>query len=408
MTSPQGSLAGLRVLDLTRVLAGPSCTQMLGDLGAEVIKVERPVSGDETRTWGPPFVTDADGNDTTEAGYFLCCNRNKRSVTIDISKPEGLALVRRFLEQSDVLIENFKPGGLAKYGLSYDDLRDDFPALIYCSISGYGQTGPYAKRPGYDLLAQAMGGLMSMTGEADGPPVKVPVAINDIMTGMYAAVAILAALRHRDATGEGQHIDLALLDVQVSWLANQGLNYLTGGIVAKRMGTGHPNTAPYQAFETADGFIIMGANNNEQFARFCELAGREDLRDDPRFATNSDRVFNRDVLVPEVQKIIKERPSAYWVEELAKISVTCGQINTLDQVFEDPQVLSREMKITMPHPMAGSGGVDLIGSPLKLSGTPVSYRRPPPALGEHTDELLEEILGVDEAERNLLRDDGII
>ncbi|MDH3581119.1 MAG: CoA transferase [Hyphomicrobiales bacterium] len=408
MTSPQGSLAGLRVLDLTRVLAGPSCTQMLGDLGAEVIKVERPLSGDETRTWGPPFVTDADGNDTTEAGYFLCCNRNKRSVTIDISKPEGLALIRRFLEQSDVVIENFKPGGLAKYGLSYDDLRHDFPALIYCSISGYGQTGPYAKRPGYDLLAQAMGGLMSMTGEADGPPVKVPVAINDIMTGMYAAVAILAALRHRDATGEGQHIDVALLDVQVSWLANQGLNYLTGGIVAKRMGTGHPNTAPYQAFETADGFIIMGANNNEQFARFCELAGREDLRDDPRFATNSDRVFNRDALVPEIQKVIRERPSAYWVEELAKISVTCGPINTIDQVFEDPQVLSREMKVTMPHPMAGSGGVDLIGSPIKMSGTPVSYRRPPPALGEHTDDVLEEVLGVDEAGRKALRDDGII
>lgn len=408
MTSPQGSLAGLRILDLTRVLAGPSCTQMLGDLGAEVIKVERPILGDETRTWGPPFVADADGNDTTESGYFLCCNRNKRSVTVDISKPEGLALIRRFLEQSDVVIENFKPGGLTKYGLSYDDLRHDFPALIYCSISGYGQTGPYAKRPGYDLLAQAMGGLMSMTGEADGPPVKVPVAINDIMTGMYAAVAILAALRHRDATGVGQHIDLALLDVQVSWLANQGLNYLTGGIVAKRMGTGHPNTAPYQAFETADGFVIMGANNDQQFVRFCEFVGREDLRDDPRFATNSERVHNRDVLVPEMQKIMKQRPNAYWVEELAKISVTCGPINTLDQVFEDPQVLTREMKITMPHSMAGSGGVDLIGSPMKLSRTPVSYRRAPPALGEHTDELLEEVLGIDEAERRSLRDEGII
>ena len=408
MTLPQGSLAGLRILDMTRVLAGPSCTQMLGDLGAEVIKVERPASGDETRTWGPPFVADADGNDTTESGYFLCCNRNKRSVTIDISKPEGLALIRRFLKQSDVVIENFKPGGLAKYGLSYDDLRHDFPALIYCSISGYGQTGPYAARPGYDLLAQAMGGLMSMTGEADGPPVKVPVAINDIMTGMYAAVAILAALRHRDATGEGQQIDVALLDVQVSWLANQGLNYLTGGVVAKRMGTGHPNTAPYQAFETADGFIIMGANNNEQFTRFCDLAGREDLRDDPRFATNSDRVFNRDALVPEMQKVIKERPSAYWVEELAKISVTCGPINTIDQVFEDPQVLAREMKVAMPHPMAGNGSVDLIGSPMKLSGTPVSYRRPPPALGEHTDEILEEVLDVDEAARKSLRDSGII
>jgi crotonobetainyl-CoA:carnitine CoA-transferase CaiB-like acyl-CoA transferase len=307
-----------------------------------------------------------------------------------------------------VLIENFKVGGMAKYGLSYDELKEEFPSLIYCSITGYGQTGPYSNRPGYDLIAQAMGGLLSMTGEADGLPVKVPVAINDIMTGMYAAVAILAALRHRDKTGKGQHIDLSLLDVQVSWLANQGLNYLTGGNIPRRMGTGHPNCVPYQAFESADGYIIMAANNDTQFDKFCQLVGREDLLDDPRFKTNADRVRNRDTVVPVVQEILKQKPSTYWVEELPKIAVTCGPINTLDQVFEDPQVLEREMKFSMPHSMSGSGDVDLIGSPIKMSRTPVSYRRPPPLLGEHTDAVLEELLGLDEDALKTLRVDGII
>ncbi len=404
----QGALDGIRVLDLSRVLAGPSCTQLLGDMGAEIIKVERPGVGDETRTWGPPYVMSADGKETSEAAYYLCANRNKRSVTIDMSKPGGVALIKRFLESSDVVIENFKVGGLKKYGLAYEDLKNEFPSLVYCSITGYGQTGPNATRPGYDMIAQGMGGLLSMTGEADGPPVKVPVAINDIMTGMYASVAILAALRHRDATGEGQHIDLGLLDVQVSWLCNQGLNYLTGGVIPQRMGTQHPNTAPYQAFATADGFIIMGANNDDQFERFCNMAGRDDLPKDPRYATNAERVRNRATLVPEVESILKAHPSAYWIEELAKINIMCGPINTMDQVFAEPQVQQREMKISMPHDLAGSGTVDLIGNPIKMSGTPVNYRLPPPTLGEHTDMILEEVLGLDEAGRQALRDDGII
>lgn len=404
----QGALDGIRVLDLSRVLAGPSCTQLLGDMGAEIIKVERPGVGDETRTWGPPYVMSADGKETSEAAYYLCANRNKRSVTIDMSKPGGVKLIKRFLESSDVVIENFKVGGLKKYGLAYEDLKEDFPSLVYCSITGYGQTGPNATRPGYDMIAQGMGGLLSMTGEADGPPVKVPVAINDIMTGMYASVGILAALRHRDATGEGQHIDLGLLDVQVSWLCNQGLNYLTGGVIPQRMGTQHPNTAPYQAFATADGFIIMGANNDAQFERFCKMAGREDLPKDPRYETNAERVRNRETLVPEVEGILKAHPSAYWIEELAKINIMCGPINTMDRVFAEPQVQQREMKISMEHKLAGSGAVDLIGNPIKMSGTPVDYRLPPPTLGEHTDAILEEVLGFSAEERQALRDDGIV
>ena len=412
MVENTGPLKGIRILDLSRVLAGPSCTQLLADLGADVIKVERPGVGDETRTWGPPFVEGPDGEETTESGYYLSANRNKRSVTLDLSRPGGVALAKRLLEHADVLIENFKVGGLAKYGLAYDDLKDDFPGLIYCSITGFGQDGPYAARPGYDMMAQGIGGLISMTGEPGRPPVKVPIAINDVMTGMYAAVAILAALRHRDdtgpGTGGGQHIDLGLLDVQVAWLYNQGLNYLTGGQVPERLGTAHPNTVPYQAFETADGFIILAANNDDQFKRFLELAGREELLDDPRFATNPERIRNRDTVIATVQEILKEKPSAYWIEELERIKVSCCPINTIDQVFEDPQVLARGMKITMEYPLAGKGTVDLIGSPLKMSETPVSYRRAPPSLGEHTDEVLSELLGLDEEERGKLRADGLI
>ena len=408
MTDAAGALTGIRILDLSRVLAGPSCTQLLADLGADVIKVERPGVGDETRTWGPPFVSDADGNDTTEAGYYLSANRNKRSATIDMSRPEGVELVKQLLQGSDVLIENFKVGGLAKFGLAYDDLKDEFPGLVYCSITGFGQTGPYKARPGYDMLAQGIGGLISMTGEADRAPVKVPIAINDVMTGMYAAVSILAALRHKDATGQGQHIDLGLLDVQVGWLYNQGLNYLTGGEVPQRLGTAHPNTVPYQAFETADGHIIMAANNDAQFERFCKLAERIDLMADERFATNPARIRNRDVVTAEIAAIIKAKPSAYWIEELERIKLSVCPINTLDQVFEDPQVEARGMKIEMDHPLAGSGKVDLIGSPIKMSETPVSYRRPPPTLGQHTDEVLEEALGLDEVARAALRADGLI
>ena len=408
MTDNPGPLKGLRILDLSRVLAGPSCTQLLADLGADVIKVERPGVGDETRTWGPPFVKDAKGDDTTESGYYLSANRNKRSVSLDLSRPEGVALAKRLLAQSDVLIENFKVGGLAKYRLAYDDLKGEFPRLVYCSITGFGQTGPYAQRPGYDMMAQGMGGLISMTGEPGRPPVKVPIAINDVMTGMYAAVAILAALRHRETTGRGQHIDLGLLDVQVAWLYNQGLNYLTGGEVPQRLGTAHPNSAPYQAFETADGFIILAANNDGQFQRFCEFAECTELLDDPKFATNPDRVRNRDHVTATVGEIIKCHPSRHWIEGLEKAQVSCCPINTLDQVFEDPGVLAREMKISMPHPLAGSGDVDLIGNPIKMSETPASYRRPPPTMGQHTDEVLAEVLSLSEDEYENLRRQGLI
>ncbi len=403
-----GPLTGIRVLDLSRVLAGPSCTQLLGDLGAEVIKVERPGVGDETRTWGPPYVTDTDGADTTEAAYYLSANRNKRSVAIDMSQPEGADLVKRLLEGADVLIENFKVGGLAKYGLAYDDLKADFPGLVYCSITGFGQTGPYAARPGYDMMAQGAGGLISMTGEPGRPPVKVPIAINDVITGMYAAVAILAALRHRDATGRGQHIDLGLLDVQVAWLFNQGLNYLTGGIVPERMGTAHPNTVPYQAFETSDGFIILACNNDGQFERFCTLAGRTDLLEDERFASNPARVRNREFVTETVARIIKGQSSGYWIDELEKVNVSCCPINTLDQVFRDPQVLARDMVMSMAHPLAGKGAVDLIANPIKMSDTPPRYRRPPPTLGQHTDEVLAELLDLDAATRDDLRARRII
>ena len=403
-----GPLWGIRILDLSRVLAGPSCTQLLADLGADVIKLERPGAGDETRTWGPPFVVDGDGKETTESGYYLSANRNKRSVTIDMANPQGVSLVKRLLETADVLIENFKVGGLAKYGLGYDDLKGRFPKLVYCSITGYGQTGPYAARPGYDMMAQGIGGLISMTGEPGRPPVKVPIAVNDVITGLYAAIAILSALRHRDSTGRGQRVDLGLLDVQVGWLYNQGLNYLTGGMIPERLGTAHPNTVPYQAFATADGFIVLAANNDDQFKRFLRVAGREDLLADPRFASNPARVRNRETVIAAVADVIKPKPSAYWIAELEKVGVSCCPINALDEVFRDPQVLARGMKIAMPHPLSGKGTVDLIGNPLKLSGTPVSYRRPPPTLGQHTDEVLEELLGLGGEERDQLRAAGVI
>ena len=408
MVEQTGALQGIRILDLSRVLAGPSCTQLLADLGADVIKIERPGVGDETRTWGPPFVAGANGEETTESAYYLSANRNKRSVTINVAAPEGAALVKKMLGECDVLTENFKVGGLAKYGLSYDDLKEEFPSLVYCSITGFGQTGPYAHRPGYDMMAQGMGGLISMTGEPDRAPAKVPIAINDVMTGMYASVAILAALRHRDEAGVGQHIDLGLLDVQVAWLYNQGLNYLTGGQVPERLGTAHPNSVPYQAFETADGFIVLAANNDEQFKRFCTFADCLDLLDDPKFATNPDRVRNRGHVTACVAEIIKRQSSTHWIEGLEKAGVSCCPINTVDQVFDDPGVQAREMKISMPHPLAGEGAVDLIGNPIKMSETPAAYNRSPPTMGQHTDEVLEEMLGLSEDERDKLRAAGLI
>ena len=407
MNDQGGPLDGIRVLDLSRVLAGPFCTQMLADLGAEVIKVERPGVGDETRTWGPPYVKDPDGADTTESAYYLCANRNKRSVTIDFSRPQGVALVKRLLARSDVLVENFKVGGLAKFGLGYQQLREEFPGLVYCSITGFGQTGPYAHRPGYDMMAQGMGGLISITGEPDRPPSKVPVAINDIMTGMYTAVALLSALRHRDATGEGQQVDVGLLDVQVSWLANVASNYLVGGRIPRRLGTAHPNSVPYQVFPTGDGFIIIAANNDGQFERFCHAAGTPELLEDPDFASNALRVRSRDRLIPLIEAVTRTRGTDAWMEALEAAGVPCAPVNTIDRVFADPQVEARGMQIRMPHPLAGED-VRLVGSPIRLSRTPVSYRRAPPALGQHTDEVLAEVLGLGEDERAALREEGVI
>lgn len=392
MTTSHGPLAGVRVLDLSRVLAGPICGQLLGDLGADVIKIERPGPGDDTRQWGPPFLKDADGNETRESAYYLCANRNKRSVAVDMSRPEGQRLIRELAARCDVVIENFKTGGLRKYGLDHETLRAACPRLVYCSITGFGQTGPYAERPGYDLLIQAMGGVMSITGPADREPTKVGVAISDIMTGMYAGVAILAALRSRDATGLGQHLDLALLDCQVAWLANQGQRYLLSGEVARRRGNAHPDVVPYQVFATADGHVIIGVGNDRQFASLCEFAGKDELKDDPRFATNDARVRNREALIPIVEALAASRTTAEWLQGLAARKVPCGPVNDIDQVFADPQVKHRQMTVDLPHPLAGGGSVRLIASPMRFSETPVSYRRAPPVNGEHTVEVLRELL----------------
>ncbi len=405
---PIGPLAGVRILDLSRVLAGPSCTQLLGDLGADVVKVERPGVGDETRLWGPPFLKDAGGKDTTESGYYLSTNRNKRSIAINFADPEGAGLVRRLLPGFDVLIENFKVGGLQEYGLGYAQLRPEFPRLVYCSITGFGQTGPDAARPGYDMMAQGAGGIMSVTGDPDRPPVKVGVAVNDVITGLYTAVALLSALRHRDLRGVGQQIDIGLLDVQVAWLFNVGMNYLLSGRVPGRLGTAHPNTVPYQVFPSSDGYYILGANNDHQFRRYCGFAGMPELADDPRFATNAARVANRDELVRMISDVSRKQPTHYWLEGLGRMGLPCGPVNTIDQVFADPQVNHRNMKITMSRPPDQGGTFPLIGNPLKLSETPVTYRLPPPRLGEHTDEVLEELLGLTASDRDGLRRRGVI
>ncbi len=403
-----GPLHGLRLLDLTRILAGPTSTQLFADLGADVIKVERPKVGDDTRRWGPPFLTDAEGRETSESAYFQAANRNKRSITVDISTAEGQALIRRLIAKSDVVMENYKVGNLAKYGLSYDDLKDEMPGLVYCSITGFGQTGPYANRAGYDLLAQALGGIMSITGEEDGEPVKVGVGIADIMAGMYAAVSILAALRHRDATGEGQYIDIALLDTQVAWLVNEGLNYLTSGEVPKRRGTAHATIVPYQAFPTADGYVIIGVGNDNQFAKFCAFAGVPELADDPRFRTNADRVVNRKELIPMLREITAKRTSEEWIEGLARIHVPCSPVNTIDRTFADPQVRARGMVMEMDHPATPGKPVRLISNPVKFSKTRVEYRHPPPLLGQHTEEVLREVLEMAPEEIARLREAGVI
>jgi len=409
-----GALDGLRVLDLSRVLAGPWCTQTLADLGAEVIKVERPPSaghpgGDDTRGWGPPFLKDRSGRDSAEAAYFLGANRNKRSVTIDLAHPEGQALVRRLAAVCDVLVENFKVGGMARYGLDAAALRALNPRLVYASITGYGQTGPYRERAGYDYAIQGLGGLMSVTGERDGlpgaGPQKVGVAVADLFTGMYTTVAILAALRHRDATGCGQTIDMALLDTQVAMLANLGANYLVTRQPPRRAGNAHQNIVPYQVFEVADGHLILAVGNDGQFERFCVVAGCPELAVDPRFARNAGRVRHRALLVPLLTPLLKARTRADWLAALEAAKVPCGPINDLAEVFADPQVRARGMTLHAPHPLADD--LELVASPIRMSATPVRLRRPPPLLGQHTDEVLAEF-GVDAVERARLRAAGAI
>ena len=397
-------LTGIRVLDLTRVLAGPWCTQNLADLGAEVIKIERPGAGDDTRAWGPPYLKDADGRDTTEAAYYLSANRNKLSVALDIATPRGAELVRQLAAQSDILVENFKVGGLRKYGLDYESLSQVNPRLIYCSVTGFGQTGPYASRPGYDFMIQGMGGLMSITGERDdlpgGGPQKAGVAVADLMTGMYSTVGILAALHERANSGLGQHIDMALLDCQVAMLANQNLNYMTSGKAPRRAGNAHQNLVPYQVFAASDGHLIVAVGNDSQFRNYCRVIGMPELASDPRFATNPQRVQNREALVPVLTARMAEGARDMWLAELEAAGVPAGPINTLDQVYEDPQVLARGMRRDLPHPAAGS--VPIAASPLKLSGSPVQYRHAPPLLGQHTRQVLAERLGLSDADIDAL------
>ena len=405
-----GALSHIRVLDLTRVLAGPWCAQTLADLGADVIKIERPGAGDDTRHWGPPYLKTPDGADTHEAAYYLCANRNKRSVTVDIATPEGQAIVRELARTSDVVLENYKVGQLKKYGLDYESLKALKPDLVYCSVTGFGQTGPLAERAGYDFIVQGMGGFMSVTGERDalpgGGPQKAGVAIADLMTGMYATVAVLAALVHRDRTGEGQAIDMALLDVQVAMLANVTSNYLVGGKAPQRWGNAHQNIVPYQAFQTSDSWIIVAVGNDGQFRKFVEVGGRPELADDERFATNPERVRHRDVLVPIIAEMIKTRGKAQWIEALEAAGVPCGPINDLAEVFEDEQVRARGMRVEVPHPSGATA--PLVRNPIRMSATAPEVRSAPPTLGEHTDTVLREVLGYDAATIAELRRKAVI
>ena len=407
MPQESGPLSGVTVVDLTRVLAGPTCTQMLGDLGADVIKIEKPGAGDDTRRFAPPFLKDDSGADTSESSYYLGANRNKRSVGLDISKPEGAEIVRRMAMDADALVENFKTGNLARYRLAYEDLKDGNPKLVYCSVTGFGQTGPYAPRPGYDFLIQGMAGLMSITGDPDGEPQKVGVPIADIMAGMYASVSVNAALRHAAVTGRGQYIDIGMMDTTVAMLANAGMNYIHGDMLG-RLGNAHPNIVPYQPFQTADGYIIVAIGNDSQFGRFCELAGRTDLSADPEYATNDARVRNRDALAPILNDVFAARTSAEWLSGLEDQKIGCGPINNLRQVFDDPHVKAREMVINMEHPLAGNRGADLIASPMRFSETPVTYRHAPPLVGQHTEEVLREKLGLSDDDLTALRDKDVI
>lgn len=408
--SRSGPLAGVRVLDMSRILAGPWVGQLFADLGAEVIKIERPGKGDDTRSWGPPFLKDRSGRDTSESAYFLSANRGKKSLTLDIAKPEGQQIARELAQVCDVLLENYKVGDLRRYGLDYVTLAAANPRLVYCSITGFGQTGPYRERAGYDFMIQGMGGLMSITGERDdapgGGPQKAGVAIADLMTGMYSTVAILSALHERQASGMGQYIDMALLDTQVAWLANQNTNYLIGGEAPTRMGNAHPNVVPYQTFPTSDGDMILAIGNDSQFVRFCEAAGIPETAKDARFLSNASRIANRDACAGALAPAIRKKTTAEWVALLEPLGVPCGPINRLDEVFANPQIQHRGLKVDVPHPLSGS--VPLVASPIRYSRTPLAYDTPPPLLGQHTEEILRNLLGKDAPAIAALRDCGAI
>lgn len=398
---PSGPLAGLKVFDLTRVLAGPTCVQMLADMGADVIKIEKPGSGDDTRGFAPPVMPG-----TSESAYFSGVNRNKRSVTLDIATPEGQEIAKKLISQCDILVENFKVGALAKYGLAYADLHEGQPGLIYCSITGFGQTGPYAPRPGYDGLIQAMGGIMSLTGDADGQPQKVGVPVADLFAGLYGCIGVLAALRHKQMTGLGQQVDIGMLDTHVAWLANQGMNYLATGKVPERLGNNHPNIVPYQVFATLDGYIVLSIGNDPTFAKFCNNFGAAALLEDERFVTNAARVGNRQLVTDTLAAIMKTMTTAVWIEKLEALKIGCGPINTLEQVFADPHVQARHNLIEMQH--ASGAMMTLIANPVRLSETPADYRLPPPVLGQHTDEVLADWLSLDGQALDGLRAKNII
>jgi crotonobetainyl-CoA:carnitine CoA-transferase CaiB-like acyl-CoA transferase len=399
--APTGPLRGLRVFDLTRVLAGPTCAQMLADLGADVLKIEKPGEGDDTRGFAPPFMPG-----TGQSAYFTGANRNKRSLTLDIARPEGQSIARQLIADSDILLENFKVGTLHRYGLGYEDLRDEFPGLVYCSITGFGQTGPYAARPGYDGLIQAMGGIMSLTGAAEGEPQKVGVPIADLFAGLYGCIGVLAALRHREQTGQGQQIDIGMLDTSVAWLANQAMNYLATGISPERLGNQHPNIVPYQVFATEDGYLVLSIGNDPTFRRFCENFGLAALPDDARFATNAARVTHRDAVTAALAPVLGGHTTSWWIARLEALKIGCGPINTLEAVFADPQIEARGVVRRM-HDASGAE-VQVVANPVRLSATPADYRLAPPLLGEHTDSVLTERLGLDASAIAALRAQGVV
>jgi crotonobetainyl-CoA:carnitine CoA-transferase CaiB-like acyl-CoA transferase len=403
-----GPLKDIKIFDLTRVLAGPHCTQILGDLGADIIKIERVEDGDDTRKFAPPFMKDQNGNDTNQSAYFSGTNRNKRSLTLDLSASEGQAIAKELISKSDILVENFKVGTLKKYNLDYESLKEEFPSLIYCSITGFGQTGPYANRPAYDALVQAMGGVMSLTGDPEGEPMKVGVSIADLMAGMYATVSVLAALRHRDKTNEGQHLDISMLDAHVAWLANQGMNYLATGKNPERLGNQHPNILPYQVMPSKDGYFVLSVGNDATFERFCEVASCEYLLEDKKFAEAVQRVKNREEVTNKLNEITKMHETKWWLEKLEAKNIGCCAINTLEEVFSDPQVISREMVLNMEGTDEKKSPYKLIANPIRMKEGSITYRYPPPQHGEHTSELLKEYLNYSDEKINALKKSGII